>query len=333
MAETVNIGKMAEILSKEIFTEFLWKRTGPLNQNYKCESKDVHKNDTHPSDVVFYYDEPYSLERTYVHCDLKSYAKDSIQTESVKKALESLSRQISCAEVSEEWRKLYLHDDKSYSIVGLLFVYNHDGEYDNSFQDLLSHIKPSSLSIPPGSRIFVLGPREVFWLSNVSLEIQRLTGGREPEIPRDSKLSFFYPQLVRRANIQEESAEAATLETLTSPYIVMQCLSSDHISRHYYVFYSRKGESPREFMYLIDVFRKHGLLGHHKKVTVKTLQPSEHAYPNFEKAKQQYIEGVVGPGKTSELSEQVSNINYHEISNIKTVFSSINLGMSDERIS
>ena len=30
---------------------------------------------THPSDVVFYYDEPYSSYRTYVNTDLKSYKK------------------------------------------------------------------------------------------------------------------------------------------------------------------------------------------------------------------------------------------------------------------
>jgi len=77
MSETSNIAKMAELLSSELFSEFLWKRTGPVDQDWKCVLESHHKN-THPSDVVFYYDEPYEPVRTYVNCDLKSYSADTI---------------------------------------------------------------------------------------------------------------------------------------------------------------------------------------------------------------------------------------------------------------
>jgi hypothetical protein len=87
MAETINIAKMAEKLSKELFAEFLWNRMEPANLNWPCEDIERHNTHTHPSDVVFYYDEPYSQARTYVNCDLKSYAKGSITVGSIRSAM------------------------------------------------------------------------------------------------------------------------------------------------------------------------------------------------------------------------------------------------------
>lgn len=91
MAETANIAAMAERLSNELFSEFFWKRTGPMNANWACQKQQRHEKKTHPSDVVFYYDDPYSRHRVYVNCDLKSYAKSSITAPALRGALESLS--------------------------------------------------------------------------------------------------------------------------------------------------------------------------------------------------------------------------------------------------
>jgi hypothetical protein len=106
VAETSNISKIAEILANDFFSRFLWNDTGGWNQNWICVRDDhalpnkksrkaeggketadvsddvledssaidgsgVHKIASHPSDVVFYYDEPYSVTRTYVNTDLK----------------------------------------------------------------------------------------------------------------------------------------------------------------------------------------------------------------------------------------------------------------------
>lgn len=58
MAETAHIAEIADKLSKELFAEFLWRRVGPTNQNWNCEDTGRHGVTTHPSDVVFAYDEP-----------------------------------------------------------------------------------------------------------------------------------------------------------------------------------------------------------------------------------------------------------------------------------
>jgi hypothetical protein len=83
MAETVNIAKMAGKNSDEIFSVFLWDKRGPLNHNWDCLKRGEHKKLTHPSDVVFFYDEPYRAVRTYVQTDLKSYQASSISKSKV----------------------------------------------------------------------------------------------------------------------------------------------------------------------------------------------------------------------------------------------------------
>lgn len=215
MAETHNTAEQAEILASDLFSEFFWNKLGPSNHDWPCEDADRHKVKEHPCDVVYYYDEPYAARQTYVHCDLKSYAKGTITAAAVRSAVESLAKQVSCAEKSETWRKLHTHENVTFSVDGLLFVYNHDGEYEADFQKNLVHIPPESLQLPRGSRLFVLGPKEIFWLNNIRDEIQRLRGKRSPEIPGHEHCFYFHPQLVRRANLQVRKAKAATLETLT----------------------------------------------------------------------------------------------------------------------
>lgn len=63
MAETANIAKLAEFVANNLFARFFWGATGSWNQNWPCEIAN-HDRKTHPSDVVFYYDEPYFLRRT-----------------------------------------------------------------------------------------------------------------------------------------------------------------------------------------------------------------------------------------------------------------------------
>jgi hypothetical protein len=43
MAETINIAKMAEKLSKGIFLEFLWGRMEHTNLNWPCEDQENHE--------------------------------------------------------------------------------------------------------------------------------------------------------------------------------------------------------------------------------------------------------------------------------------------------
>jgi hypothetical protein len=106
MTETANIAEIAAKVSKELFGTFLWETHGPIDQEWPCEEPENHRpsrrrrganrgasDDSennrgdeaecqsvpvvkHPTDIVFYYDEPYSNHRTYINCDLKELCRE-----------------------------------------------------------------------------------------------------------------------------------------------------------------------------------------------------------------------------------------------------------------
>lgn len=326
MAETINIAKMAEKLSKEMFAEFLWQRMIPTNINWPCEDQDVHKVKTHPSDVVFYYDEPYTQARTYVNTDLKSYAKGSITVGSIRSAIESLARSLSCAEKSEEFRTKFLHEHVSPDICGLLFVYNHDGEYDKDFSGLLGQVKNEKLDIPTKSKIVVFGPRDIFWLNNVHHEIAYMRGGGGI-LPDREHCKYFYPHLVRRKNVQLEHATAATLEMLTAPWIILSYVNPKKQNRKgFVIFYRKRGESVEEFLYLIDYLMHYQVLVDETDIYLKTLDAHPSASAFFDKAKDQYVEEYEGG---PDIRDRLNTIAFAQINDVRTKFSEAELSRQD----
>jgi len=325
MAETTNIAKMAEKLSKELFAEFLWNRSEPTNLNWPCEEIERHNTKTHPSDVVFYYDEPYRQARTYVNCDLKSYAKGSITAGSIRSAIESLARALSCAEKSNEFRTKFIHDHVTPEICGLLFVYNHDGEYDKEFNTLLWQVKNEKLDTPSRSKIVVLGPRDIFWLNNVHHEIAYMRGGAG-ELPDRDSCKYFYPHLVRRKFVQLH-AKAATLEMLTAPWIILSYTNPKKQNRKgFVIFYRKRGESVDEFLYLIDYLMHYQVLVEDTDVFLKVLDQDRNAAAFFSKAKDQYVEDYMGGTDTRDI---LNAIQFAQINDVRTKFSELELGMQN----
>lgn len=327
MAETSKIAKMASKLSDELFAEFFWTKVGPEDSNWPCEDPEHHGVTTHPADVVFWYDEPYSSKRTFVHCDLKSYAKGSISTAAIQGALTSLCKQVACAEKSETWRDLYMHGNVTPDVCGLLFVYNHDGGYDKNFASHLTGIKDDKLPLPKGSRAFVLGPRDILWLDNVRFEIRQMRGAAgQAALPAAANCKYFYPQLDGRANLQPDKARAATLEMLTSPWIVLEYEAGANSQRGFVVFYRRSGETEEEFMYLLDYLRHYQVLEHGTTIEIKSFQTTPTAAATFQKATQRYIEGL-GGASTSDLAKKLAAIKYSKMTQAVSDFSEIDLGM------
>jgi len=324
MAETINITKMAERLSTELFNDFHWERVGPANANWEC-ADEHHSEKTHPSDVVFYYDNPYALSRTYVTCDLKSYAISSITKSAIAIAATRLARSLSCAENSADWQNRYLHQNVSAEICALLFVYNHDGDYDSNFQNLVSSIDYQKLEVPPGSKLFVLGPKDIFWLNNVRYDIVYMRG--KGELPPKQKCAFHYPNLVRKKNVQPEKAKAATLEMLTGPWIIMEYQPlTGAVRRGFLIYYRPRGERIEEFLYLIDHILHYQILDEDTDVHIKTIAPDPNSHSRFARAIDQYVhEHAAG----EELKQRLERIKFSEISNLRLKFSEDQIGMEN----
>lgn len=331
MAENTSIGAMAEELASELFHYFYWGKTGEENHDWPCENKEAHEATTHPCDAVFYYDEPYDQKRTYLHTDLKSYAKGSINKNTVETALTSLARQVSCANISSHWRKKHKHGHVPYKVHGLLFIYNHDEMYDKDFSQLLNDVDINKLALPSRTKIFVLGPEEINWLQVVKNNIKNMRGSSKGfQLPQHDNCFFNYPQLARKPNLKLESAKAATVEMLVGPWITLEYREENR--KGLVIFYKRRGTTEEEFIYLLDHLRHYQLLV--EKMDIRVYFQSNHhpiAIVNFQKAKQRYLEELEENGIENSLGNLVKNIETGKLEKIITSYSQTELGMRYEQ--
>jgi hypothetical protein len=311
------------LLSSEVFSIFLWQQVGPKNVNFGCQKEASHKTKTHPTDVVFSYFQPYSTAKVYICADLKSYAKTSISKVAVTSALKSLASAISCAEISQEWQQLFVGKEQTAEVWGMLFVYNHDGEYDKDFRKHLSDIRPETLDIPKGAKILVLGPEEIRWLDNVSHDIVFLRG--KSVLPPPSKCKFVHPHLSRHANRNPSLARGATIEMLTGPWIMLEC-ETDEGRRNVLVYYRRSGEEVEEFLYLIDYLKTYQVLGPNVDVAIRALEPHAAAAAAFDKAVKRYALEI---GEDTEVAQCAMRMKFASISKVKTSFSQVEIGMDN----
>ncbi|PHM21277.1 MAG: hypothetical protein CK604_02465 [Curvibacter sp. PD_MW3] len=283
MAETVNIGEIANRLSEDIFKFFLWKTHPRRDENFKCNNPEhltggnkPKQKDTHPADVIFYYEDPYLGRRVYLHTDLKSYGKDSIGTVKLRAAIESLAMSVECAKGSAQWRQIYsATTEDQFDIRGLLFVHNHDKGYEGNFQKAVEATDLSSIPIAPHIYIHFLGPADVSRLFTIANDIIRLQ--YEKLLP--DNYSFYYPDLVMWRRQGDVWGQAATIEALTAPYFMIKYPAREKIQSGYLIYYNRRGETPEEFEYFLDSLSRYQMLVHEEFIRVRIVHVDPH--PNF----------------------------------------------------
>lgn len=324
MGETEAISKMADLLATNLLNVFKWKRTGPLNQNWSCVNSSAHNNRTqHPSDVVYYYDEPYSSLRTYVNIDLKSYAKGTIKTGKINDAIHNLIQSVECANGSEDWQNLYTHQGKSFQVHGLLFIYNHDGAYDSDFHNLLMKCEIDTKNMPSCSVIGVWEPERVCYLNTIANDITINLARAKCDT-----YEFFYPDLSRKKRVVAHWEAAASFEMLSSPMILIKYehKAEDELNFGIFIYYSRRGETREEFAYIIEYLFNYQLFQNASKIEIRLANPSPNATSQFEKAKEQYIEEK---NDSAELEAILSKVSASTVTQVIPQFSEIEIGMRD----
>lgn len=336
MSETENIAKIADKVSSELFGIFGWTSCRPMNQNWACDLRESHrrKGNTHASDVVFFYDDPYDAGFVYITVDLKSYAKNSIGKEKVADAVRTLVTATACADLSEDFAALYVadHGAHRWTAVGLLFVYNRDGEYEGDFDRLLSQIAPENYHLPANRRVFILGPAQIAYLHTIARDIvhQRGLGN----IPPQDQCHFYYPDLVRLPARVSKEAKAASLEWLTGPWQIFRFHPSGNadFSTKTFVYYRDSGTSTDEFKYLIDYLFRYQLIDvgniiEIRAVPAKVGLPS--AKPIFEKAKVEYV-FQSHPATRDDFTSRLQNVRYSTVETLVPIFDEREIGTRDE---
>lgn len=326
MPETSNIATMAERVHSTCLMEFGWEHVGPRDQNWQCVTQS-HGKQTHPSDIVFHYSNPYSEGdlRTYVTTDLKSYAAGSLTKASLRKAIQSLIISTECANISQSFQDYYLHQSSNSEVIGLLFIYNHDSSYDKSFRSTLVHsMEGISHELRQGQRVFVMGPEDVLYAHDLANDIKLQRADNHYPTNRQD-LEFFYPDLVRRKANHSQN-KAATLEMLLSPYQIIRykMASGAETVTNYTVYYRGEGVEYLEFVYLIDGLFRYQILQHAHEVTICLARPHNDAPSKLERAKEAYVHQFHG---LSEMRNRLNIVKYRAITNIAPRFSEVELGM------
>jgi hypothetical protein len=306
--ETDNIAKLAELVSSDIFSFFRWEKVGPNNLNFVCAKKEIHApqktktEHTHPGDVVFKYADPYLNKSIILHTDLKSYAVGSIKMAEIKKALKSLGKTIDCARVSPEWQARYhLNKREKIEIRGMLFVFNHDDEYDKNFYDHFNDYNGESLNIKDGQQIHIVEPSLINYLNTVLVDINSLRAAGS--FPRGG-YTFYYPDQVLHKVGGEYWERAATAELIASPYFIIHhkavrnlCEETDKpvetYGEGYVIYYRRDGGTEIEFRYLFDALSRFQMLNSDKKHNIRIRVANRYHHSsivsNFKAAINSYV--------------------------------------------
>jgi hypothetical protein len=323
MAENENIAQIANKISGDIFKVFHWDLHAQNNTNFDCVL-DSHTTEegkhkiTHPGDVVFHYFDPYLNKTVYLHTDLKSYAKSSIQAKRIRETLQSLAMTIECANVSESWRKKFLPaDGHTYEVRGLLFVANHDNKATTRFSQLFGGISKKNIPLARNQLIHVLGPVEISGLYSIATDIKlRIADKQISPLYR-----FFYPDVTLwKRHTPDDQRTGATIEMLMAPYFILKHNAvSDETGVQLQrpgsvVYYGREGGSVNEFVYLLDCLSRYQLVNSREQIRIRASHPqrSSDIKNNFEKAKRRYCSmwGFEGDREQEVLSIPIDGIQH-----------------------
>lgn len=352
MGETGKIAEIANKVSKEVFKWFRWERVPLMDQNFKCLKRDKHapnkkQEHTHPVDVVFKYDDPYLGKTITFNTDLKSYKKDSITSPNIRGALKSLAQTIDCARVSDEWRTRY-DPTTTADVRGLLFVYNHDNEYDKNFARFLVPPKQSpkgkdgeenkgltadSLPIEAGQMIHIIEPRTIAYMTTIISDANRLHA--EGTFP-STNYYFYYPELKLHKTHGNKKLRPATVEMICGPFLIVEHdavvkyveeaeESKQTFPQGVVIFYNRAGKSHFEFLYLFDLLSSYQMLDGDKIVRVRVVHHSPHQdiRSNFKRAIETYVHDWAFDDYKR---ERLESIEFEVVEIEKTSFSQVDLG-------
>ena len=151
MSETSNIAETARKVAKDIFGVFGWHTIGPKDHDFSCARPDEHEKKTHPSDVVFWYEDPYANQKIFLNTDLKSWKKETFAKPKIRGEITSLCQSVECANISPAWTELFGDNTTAFQYHGLLFLFNHDGALESDVARMLADYDAGRL--PPAKEL------------------------------------------------------------------------------------------------------------------------------------------------------------------------------------
>lgn len=327
MGEQKNKAVIAEKISNKIFSVFGWERRPLRDANWDCVTK-KHGKKSHPADVVFTYDDPFQRSRPYILTDLKSYAKPTINWTSLKEALESLALSVDCSMRSPSFRDFYVKENDNFTVIGMLFIYNHDNLYAKAIDEMLKDISPKMIGLRAGLKLSIVGPGRINYLNTIANDIMVLNS--QKKLPDEEFREWFYPDL-KMFHPKSETGISAPLEKLIGPWQILkyQKGGKDKQCDGFIFYYDGKGETVEEFAYLLDCLFQFQLVKKNYDICIRMPNASQDAKNNFEKAKEVYSYEFFPVHDL--ILDRLKQITFERIETVYSQFSEIDLGMEIEK--
>jgi hypothetical protein len=176
----------------------------------------------------------------------------------------------------------------SSEVIGLLFIYNHDNEFDRNLYRYIEKVKIQNIPIKPSNRIVILEPKKIINLLNIVYDIKSLVA--DNTMNRPDGYTFFYPDLVLSKSHGDPWSHAATVEVITGPWIIIKHRSvNDYLGEGYLIYYMRDGGEIDEFVYFIDALSRFQMLLEEDPIRIRLVAPVDNAANNFDIAKNKYL--------------------------------------------
>lgn len=325
MAETVNIAELAALMSEKIFGAFNWKLADIKDENFPCEKVKRHQTkgagSKHPVDCVFSYPDPFSSKTVFFLTDLKSYAGGTITTQDFAPYIRQLSKSIECAAISPAWQQRYIATGiNDWIIDGMLFVYNHDKEYDKEFKKHARGLAPASLQQPRRSRVHLLDPEDISHLQSVVKDIKSNCGEHGLEY---SQRRFFYPhQLIN--NPGDSRMPVATIEMLRGRMFIVILTEALLKQDRYYVYLKGDGTID-DFEYLVTYLYRHGVMELATSVRIAGTSFSPDAQTHLNTAKQNFL---LRHYKMKEIKASLERISFGRVDRVTDSFSTTDAALA-----
>ncbi|MGJ7103100.1 hypothetical protein ABMZ77_10070 [Morganella morganii] len=296
--ETKNIDEIAGIISSRIFDELGWQCQKTTDISWDCclmsHFSDKQKNaenpkKTHPTDVVFKYKDPYSDEAQYIQTDLKSYCAKTIEgSRAILSTIRSLSQQVECAPRNSIWKKIFLDSStEKFNVHGMLFIYNHDNEYDKNLYERISGAATAQYSMSEKSFISVFDPKLIRFLLDVTENIEKRRCYPDKinqsknilwqKIPDIEKCTFFYPDKHNKIATKGKN-HPATLEMITSG-MLLYSYEHDFVrdeegnrkrNKVLNIFWQEDVNSNEHFIFILEYIFNYQLLNQFDKIFIIT---------------------------------------------------------------
>ncbi|MFC7420440.1 hypothetical protein ACFQNF_11220 [Iodobacter arcticus] len=300
MSETINTSEMARVIFKEVFRHLNWKKFGPEDVPWSCVNP-AHNKRQHPTDSVFYYDNPFTNKKVFFNVDLKSYAANTIAKLPIQGAVKSLYIATQCATMSEEWKQIFLQGFSDVEEVnGLLFVYNHDNSCIKDMNEYLADLAKNDayFTFKGKQKVYVIGHDDVAYLVNVTNDLKGLKG--DQEVPLDTTESgFFYPSYSGGRMQISDWDTPAVIESILGSWLLYRYKKDNGFS--IIAYYKGRGDDYREFIYLIDMVTVFQLIKTSLCIDIRAPNLSRMAPSSLEAAFEIYSKESLNPEKSKNL--------------------------------